>query len=133
MVCLALMACLTMQHADAQYLKRLPKDSTSNSATHYTGFNFTPDGVTSISVSNDKPASGGGTLSGYQVLEHRVDTTLNIWEKVPGSDTLTLTDGDNGHIWPISTQAGNGYRVKTVTSGTMKFYIYVAYLRRQIR
>ncbi len=122
-------------NVQAQYVKRNAKDSITAAGTHYNTFTFTPDGVTAISISDIKAASGGGTVNAIQSLEYRVDSTLDIWEHVPGTDTLTLTNVGTaqGHIWPISTQSGNGYRVKTTATGTQKVYIYLAYLRRQIR
>lgn len=117
------------------------KDSTVNSATKLIVFPSTATGTTGVFLSGQKAASGGGTVSGYALLQIRTDTlptapTSTYEDYVyPGTtkrDTLFFTDLTTVqvHTWPVPFGFFNGCRLKVVTSGTQKLYLYAGTIRR---
>lgn len=117
------------------------KDSVVNGTTKYVIWTSTPTGVTGISLSTIKAATGGGTASGYAIVQVRTDTmptaATSSWIDYvyPGTtkrDTLAfVNDADvHGYQWPVPVQFFNGVRLKIVTSGTQKVYLYGSLLRR---
>ena len=117
------------------------KDSVVNGTTKYVSFLSTPTGVTGVSLSTIKAATGGGTPSGYAIVQVRTDTmpsqATSSWIDYvyPGTtkrDTLFfVNDVDvHGYQWPVPVQFFNGVRFKVVTSGTQKVYLYGSTLRR---
>lgn len=126
--------------ANAQYITRLAKDSVVNGATKYVTFKSTPTGVTGFGLTGIKAATGGGTVSGYAILQVRIDTlplsTTSDWDDYvyPGTtkrDTLFFTDltTPQAYPWPVPTKFFNGARFKVVTSGTQKLYLYGVYFK----
>lgn len=114
--------------SSAQFVTRKAKDSVVNAQTRTQTWTATPDGVKGFQVTAVKVS---GTVSAFSVLETRIDTVTTLWEIVKDSDTVFLTDqASQIHLWPVSPQYGNGYRIRTVSTGTQKFYVYAAYLRR---
>lgn len=120
--------------ADAQYLTRLAKDSSVNATTRYLTFTSTPNLVTSISVTG---VLSTGTLSLTSVtLESRNDTISGTsdWITVPASIAVvasTTALSSTGYVWHLPAHnTANGYRIKVVSSGTQKTYLYGSYLRR---
>jgi hypothetical protein len=121
-----------------QIITRNLKDSTANSATKNITFPSTTTGTTGIFLSGLKVS---GTVSGYAILQVRTDTlptaATSVFEDMvyPGTskrDTLFFTDVATiqQHTWPIPFNYFNGARLKIVTSGTQKIYLYAGYIRR---
>lgn len=124
--------------ASGQVISRKVKDSTSNSATKLITFPSTPTGTYGIFLSGLKVS---GTVSGYALLQIRSDTlptaATSVFEDYvyPGTtkrDTLFFTDiaTIQQHTWPIPFNFFNGARLKIVTSGTQKVYLYAGSLKR---
>lgn len=134
-----LIASFLAMTVSAQTITRKAKDSTANSATKNIDFLSTPSGVSGIFLSGLKVS---GTVSGYAILQVRTDTlptsATSVWEDFvwPGTtkrDTLYLTDVATiqQHTFPVpQNQPFNGARLKIVTSGTQKVYLWAGYLRR---
>lgn len=127
-----------MLSVEGQVITRRAKDSTENTTTKNITFGSTPNGVTGIFLSGLKVS---GTVSGYALLQVRTDTLPTIATSVfedavyPGTDkrdTLFFTDiaTIQQHTWPVPFGYFNGARLKVVTSGTQKIYLYAGYLRR---
>lgn len=138
---LGLFLSLAFSNAFGQQLDRKAKDSTANSATKYITYPAVPNGTVGFVLSGLKAATGGGTVSGYAILQIRTDTlptqATSVYEDYvyPGTtkrDTLFFTDLTTiqQHTWPIPFPFFNGGRFKIVTSGTQKLYLYPALFKR---
>lgn len=124
--------------ADAQYIQRKAKDSVVAAGTKYITWTSIPDGLYGIQIATD---SVSGTTAAVVTLETRIDT-INGATWVPykrnngtTADSYTMTATDDGtdwlsYIFPIDLPYGNGYRLKFVSTGTQKYYIYASYLKR---
>jgi len=62
-----------------------------------------------------------GTVAGAAYLETSVDADYSPvqWSRVPGADTVVLTDGDNTKIWKLGSDYLH-YRIRIVPTGTQK-------------
>ncbi len=122
----------------AQIVSRKAKDSTSNSATKYVTWNNAVTGTAGWTLTGIKVS---GTVSGYALLQVRTDTIPTIataaWYDYVSPygrrDTLFFTDVTTPQTY--SWQAPyplhiNGARLKVVTSGTQKIYLYGLHLQR---
>lgn len=135
---------LQAQEATGQIVNRYNggvKDSVVNGVTKYMTFPSTPDGVTGFFATGHKAATGGGTVSAYAVLQVRSDTmptaATAVWNDYihPATgrrDTIFFTDGADpqGGQFGIENHYFNGARLKIVSSGTQKFYIWFGRLQR---
>jgi hypothetical protein len=133
---LGVLICLGTYSAKAQFVTRI-RDSVVNATAKTLTFGSTFDNVKSFYISYLRST---GTTSGYAVLEQRADTvygsSTNAWVPVKGMkgipDTCTLVNDalPRHFIWEIPIQAGNGYRVRFVPSGTQKVYVTFGQFRR---
>lgn len=115
--------------SNAQFVTRTGKDSVVNGVTKYVTFNSTADGVIGFQLSASKVS---GTVSAYAILEVRIDTVISgQYQQEKLRDTFALTDqASQIFLWKVAPHYFNGARIKIVSTGTQKFYIYAAYLRR---
>lgn len=113
-----------------QMVTRKAKDSVVNADTAYAQWNSTGDGIKGFQLTALKVS---GTVSAYAVIETRIDTLpRTLWIRAPGTDTFTLANSApyQLHVWGIDNQFGNGYRIKVVSTGTMKAYLWGSFLKR---
>lgn len=128
--------------AQGQVPDRKAKDSTANSATKYITWNNLATSTTGFTLSGLKPVSGGGTISGYAILQVASDTIPTVATRAfhdytfPGTgrrDTLFFTDLTT--VQQFEWQAPDpmhivAARLKIVTSGTQKLYLYAVRWQR---
>lgn len=125
--------------ANSQVISRKAKDSTENSTTKYITWASTPTGTSGIFLT---AVEVSGTTSGYALLQVRSDTipttATTVWEDLvwPGGtkrDTVFFTDVTTYQpkSFPLpSPLFFNGVRLKIVTSGTQKIYLYAGTIKR---
>lgn len=124
--------------SSGQLVYRKAKDSVVAAGTKYVTWTSMTDGVYGIQLLTD---SVSGTTSCVVTLQQRIDTIdASAWVDAVDAlgdplPTFTMAATDDGtdwlsNIWPIDLQSGNGYRLKFVSTGTQKFYIWATYLRR---
>lgn len=93
-------------------------DTTTNAATTYLTAKVSTPGTLTVQLSATKVS---GTVAGSASLQASIDgaNTPGNWFAVPGTDTLTFTDGNNSKVWTVSSNA-LAYRIRYVTTGTNK-------------
>jgi hypothetical protein len=116
-----------------QLVERKAKDSSVNGQTRNIVWRSTADGIVGFQLTAVKVS---GTVSAYAILERRIDYVVDsaAYDRA-SADTFFITNVSTTQlkVWPIDTQAGNGYRIRVVSTGTQKVYLYAAFLRRSRR
>ncbi len=126
-------ATILPETTQAQYIKRLAKDSAVNATTRYLTFTSTPDLVKSFALT--AIVSTGSLSITSSVLEARIDTIggATDWIAVPSSLVVvdsSLSGTVKNYQYHVLYHSANGYRIKVTSAGTQKTYLYASYLRR---
>lgn len=93
-------------------------DTMTNAGTTYLAARLDGSGTLAIQLNVTKVS---GTVGGTASLQASVDNAKSpaMWFAVPGTDTLTLADGNSVKSWSIPANYLN-YRVRITTTGTQK-------------